>query len=197
VTAAATTGPAVPRTFAAWKQVLLVGVLFGGGALYVTLVGIVGTFEDRDIIEDIVTLGQAILLLTAILAGYFGAVRAPDGPVNRILGAAIAGFMAGAALSLLILIGPAMGLREYLPNASPQLYDLIAGVEILGIEQSWKGDSFPVTFWFPAVVGVGLGKVSATIGEGAEVFERKFVETEGIGMIDALSVPDLFQQFVH
>jgi branched-chain amino acid transport system permease protein len=163
VTAATTTDQAVPRSFAAWKQVLLVGVLFGGGALYVTLVGIVGTFEDRDIIEDVVTLGQAILLLTAILAGYFGAVRAPEGPVNRILGAAIAGFMAGAALSLLILIGPAMGLREYLPNASPQLYDLIAGVEILGIEQSWKGDSFPATFWFPAVIGIGLGTLGGLL----------------------------------
>ena len=163
MTAARTTAGAVPRSLAAWKQVLLVGLLFGGGALYVTLVGIVGTFENRDIIEDVITLGQAILLLTAILAGFFGAMRAPEGPVNRILGSAIAGFMAGAALSLLILIGPAMGLREFLPNASPQLYDLISGAEILGIEQSWRGDAFPVSIWFPAVVGIGLGALGGLL----------------------------------
>jgi len=161
MTTAATASQPIPRSFAAWKQVLLVGLLFAGGAFYVTLVGIVGT--NRDIIEDVITLGEAILLLTAIGAGYAGAMRAPDGPVNRILGSAVAGLMTGAALSLLILIGPVMDLREYLPNASPQLYDLISGVELLGIEQSWKGDEFPVSFWFPAVMGIGLGALGGLL----------------------------------
>ncbi len=163
MTTAATASQPMPRSFAAWKQVLLVGLLFAGGAFYVTLVGIVGTFENRDIIEDVITLGEAILLLTAIGAGYAGAMRAPDGPVNRILGSAVAGLMTGAALSLLILVGPVMDLREYLPNASPQLYDLISGVELLGIEQSWKGDEFPVSFWFPAVMGIGLGALGGLL----------------------------------
>ena len=128
VSTSATAGSATTlRRLTAWKQVFIVGLLFAGTMLYVTLVGIVGTFQDRDIIQDVVTLGEAILVVTAIAAGYFGAMRAPDGPVNRIIGSVVAGFMAGAALSILLVIGPAMGLREYLPNASPQLYDLISG----------------------------------------------------------------------
>ncbi len=71
-----------------WKQVLIVGLLFGGVALYVTLVGIVGTFEDRELIEDVVTVGQLVLMVTAIGAGYAGALKAPTGPLNKIIGAA-------------------------------------------------------------------------------------------------------------
>jgi branched-chain amino acid transport system permease protein len=153
----------VPRTFAAWKQVLLVGLLFAGAAIYVTLVGIVGTFEDRDIVEDVITLGEAILLITAIGAGYFGAMRAPAGATNRILGSAIAGLMAGGALSLLVLIGPMIDLREYLPNASPQLYDLVTGSEILGIDHKWNGETIAPHFWVPAIMGMGLGALGGLL----------------------------------
>jgi branched-chain amino acid transport system permease protein len=163
MTTAEASSRAVPLSFGAWKQVFLVGLLSAGAAFYVTLVGIVGTFEDRDIIEDVITLGEAILLLTAIAAGYFGALRAPEGSTNRIIGSAIAGFMAGAALSLLLLIGPAIGLREYLPNASPQLYDLISGSEILGIDHDWRGGAVAPHFWFPAFIGIGLGALGGLL----------------------------------
>ena len=105
-------GPDIAGRWAAWRQVVIVGLLFAGAALYVTLVGIVGAFEDRDVIEDIVTVGQGVLLLTAILAGYVGAIKAPRGVVNGIIGAAVAGLMSGAALSLLLIVGPAVDLRD-------------------------------------------------------------------------------------
>jgi len=152
------------RDLSAWKQVILVGLLFGGVALYVTLVGIVGTFEEVDVIQKVITIGQTALVLTAIGAGYVGARRAPEGSINAILGSAIAGLIAGAVLSLLILVGPVVDLREFLPNASPKLYDLIAGIDILGIEDaSWRGDQFPVTFWFPALVGISLGALGGVL----------------------------------
>ena len=37
----------------AWREVFLVGLLFGGVALYVTLVGLVGAFEERDLIANL------------------------------------------------------------------------------------------------------------------------------------------------
>ncbi len=136
-------------------------------ALYVTLVGIVGRFAGLDIVQDTITLGEMVLLLTAIGAGYVGAHRAPAGFINKIIGAAIAGLMAGAALSLLVLIGPAIDLRDYLPNADPDLYSLISGVDILGVENArdmWRGDAFPTTFWFPALAGMSLGAIGGVLG---------------------------------
>jgi branched-chain amino acid transport system permease protein len=107
-----------------------------------------------------------VLLVTAIGAGYAGALKAPSGPLNKIIGAALAGLVSGAALSLLIFVGPTMGLGDYLLNASRDLYDLIAGVEFLGIENSremWKGEAFPTTFWFPAAVGLSLGTLGGLL----------------------------------
>ncbi|MGD8684018.1 MAG: branched-chain amino acid ABC transporter permease [Chloroflexota bacterium] len=154
------------RSLSAWKQVFIVGLLFGGAALYVTLVGIVGTFEERAVIDDVVTIGELVLLLTAVAGGYVGAIKAPPGAINRIIGAAAVGLMSGAALSLLVLLGPVLALGDYLPNASRDLYDLISGAEILGLESTremWRGEAFPHTFWFPAVVGTSLGALGGLL----------------------------------
>jgi len=169
VTAGPTTtsaGATFDRSLSAWKQVFIVGLLFGGAALYVTLVGIVGTFEERAVIDDVVTLGQLVLLFTAIAAGYAGAVKAPQGAINKIVGSAVAGLMSGAALSLLILLGPALDIGEYLPNASRDLYDLVSGAEIMGVEETremWRGEAFPYTFWFPALIGTSLGALGGLL----------------------------------
>jgi branched-chain amino acid transport system permease protein len=142
-----------------WRAVLLWGLLFAGVALYVALVGFVGKFADRGLIQDVVSLGQAVLILTGIVAGYVGARRAPEGPTNAVIGAAITGLMAGAALSLLILLGPrdALDLRQYFPNASPALYDVLSGGEYLDLESSAEG------FWFPALVGISLGAIGGIL----------------------------------
>jgi branched-chain amino acid transport system permease protein len=135
----------------AWSSVVLVGLIAGSVALYVTLVGIVGTFEERDLVEDIITVGEVVLLLVGIIAGYAGARKAPPGPANAVLGAALAGLLAGGALTLLILIGPAVDLRDYLPNASNDLYDLLT------FESREEG------FWVPALIGIGLGALGGIL----------------------------------
>jgi branched-chain amino acid transport system permease protein len=147
-------GPLAP-----WRAVLLVGLLFAGIALYAVLVGFVTKFGERGLIDDVITLGQTILVLTAIAAGYMGARRAPEGPTNALIGAAIAGLMSGIPLSLLILFGQRdmLNLREWFPNASPKLYELISGAEYLNLESPELG------FWFPAVVGISLGAIGGIL----------------------------------
>lgn len=135
----------------AWRSVILLGLLFGGVALYVALVGIVGTFQERSLIQDIVTVGQAVIIMTAVIGGYFGAGRAPGGPVNALLGASLVGLVTGSAISLLILGGPASGLQQYLPNASPRLTDLVT----LGLGAEG--------FWVPAAVGISLGAIGGIV----------------------------------
>ena len=138
----------------AWREVFLIGLLFGGVALYVTLVGLVGTFEERDLIstgDESITLGQVVILLTAVVAGFVGAVRAPEGPVNRLLGSAITGLMSGAALSILILLSEVINLRQFMPNASPRLFDLLT------LDQGVSG------FWIPMAAGVGLGALGGLL----------------------------------
>ena len=150
----------------AWRPVIIAGLLFAFAALYLTLVGIVNTFQERDMIEDVITLGQTILLLTFAFAGYTGAKRGPKGPLNAIVGAAITGLIAGAALSLLLIVGPALDLRDYFPNASPDLYNLISGAEFFNLENTremWRGEAFPTTFWFPAVLAMSMGVIGGLL----------------------------------
>jgi branched-chain amino acid transport system permease protein len=138
----------------AWREVFLAGLLFGGAALYVTLVGLVGTFEERDLIStgtESITLGQMVILLTAVGAGFVGAVRAPEGPVNALAGSAITGLMSGAALSILILLSEVIDLRRFMPNASPRLFDMLT------LDQGVSG------FWMPMLVGIGLGALGGLL----------------------------------
>jgi branched-chain amino acid transport system permease protein len=104
--------------------------------------------------------------VTFASAGYVGAQRAPKGPLNAIIGAALTGLVAGSALSVLLIVGPALDLRDYFPNASPDLYNLISGAEFFELENArdmWRGEAFPTTFWFPAVVAMSIGVVGGLL----------------------------------
>ena len=56
--------------------------------------------------------------------------------VVAIIGAALTGLVAGSALSVLLIVGPALDLRDYFPNASPDLYNLISGAEFFELEDT-------------------------------------------------------------
>jgi len=57
------------------NSVLSVGLLFGVVAVYLCLVGLVETFRLRWIIANVIGLGQMMLLITAIVAGFVYARR--------------------------------------------------------------------------------------------------------------------------
>ena len=80
------------------------GVVFGVAAVYVCLVGVVETFRQRWIIGEVLGLGQAILFMTALAAGYVAARRTGAGGARAVLGGLGAGVIVGASLAVLLLV---------------------------------------------------------------------------------------------
>ena len=114
-----------------WNSAVKLGLLGGVVALYLCLVGLVETFGEADIIGGVIAFGHTMLILTVLGISYVAARRTSTAASGsaRILyplaGAALAGLLTGAVLSLLVVIADNINLRSVLINASPELLDLL------------------------------------------------------------------------
>jgi branched-chain amino acid transport system permease protein len=152
-TTAAAAAPPARAVVAAWRGVVSVGLVAIAVILYLCVVGIVPVFGERALVRDIVSLGQVALIATGLVAGYAAAARGPAGPIGALAGGGLAGLMAGASLSLLILLSQGINFRSFLPNVSPALFEILT----LGTDPAVDGA------WIPALVGLGLGVAGALL----------------------------------
>jgi len=106
---------------------LRIGLILGVVAVYMCLVGLVETFKARWIISDVIGLGQLLLIMAGIVAGYLAARQAAGaGGVMAVAQGAVAGVIVGASLAALLVVGHLVDLRVMFVNASPALYSLLA-----------------------------------------------------------------------
>ena len=105
------------------------GLIAGLVAASVSAIGMVETFNERDIITGVLSLGQVLLYSTAIIAGYL-AIRTEDnkqlstGPA--LLNGLIAGLMTAVPVVILILMTVALPtIRDALVNVSPALINAL------------------------------------------------------------------------
>ncbi len=134
-----------------WNAVVRMGLLGGIVAVYLCLVGLVGTFSGVALITGVIAVGHTLLLLAGLGAGFLAARRAPAGRGPQVLAGALAGLIAGAMLALLVIIGSVVNLRAVMLQASPLLYSLLTFN--LGVGG----------FWVPLIVGGVLGAAAGLI----------------------------------
>lgn len=157
-----------------WRRVFRTGLIGAVVALYVCVVGIVGIFAGRPIITDVISLGQASLLLTLIGASYVAARRASGGGTGAIVSGGVAGLMTGLGPALLVLLRQVVDYREFVVQASPDLFKLLtfdqglAGIWILpvgGLVVGALTGAFaalpgrwqrPIAWGFMSVIVIGL-----------------------------------------
>lgn len=137
----------------AWRGVISVGLIAGAVAIYLCVVGIVPVFAGRPLVKDVVSLGQMSLALTGLISGYVATQRAPAGALPGIVGGGLAGLIGGAFLSGFILLSTVVNLRSFLPNASPELFEVL----------TFGSDPVVNGFWIPALVGLTLGVAGAIL----------------------------------
>lgn len=102
---------------------LIIGVV----AVSICMIGIVEAFGARDVITDRLTLGQLLLLSTAITAGYLTARRMSDSNllIKLVMGD-VAGLIVGIPVVLLIWLSQAWEtIRDAFINVSPALISII------------------------------------------------------------------------
>ncbi len=102
------------------------GLLAGGIALSLNLIGMVELFNQRDMVAGIFTLGHLILLLPMAAVGFMLAREAPEGAnVGALLMGLVSGLIGAAPLILLVVAGNAVDLRQFLFNVSPGLIEFL------------------------------------------------------------------------
>ncbi len=106
-----------------WNHGVKTGIIGGVAVLIIALVGMVESFNRRDIVYEMIAMGHTLLLITGIMMGYLAAKRTtvPD-LLTQCINAIIASLTTSLFLVFLILIGKMINLRAVLVNASPMLY---------------------------------------------------------------------------
>ena len=112
------------------RRALIIGGLGGLAGIHVGLVGMVDTFQGRDTIADVVTLGSMLPILILVLVGWRASAPSraveeiPTGLRTLTLGA-VAGATGGLILAVLAIVVTAINLRWILVNATPGLAETL------------------------------------------------------------------------
>jgi len=169
------------RRFDWWTPVKS-GLLGGGVAVFISLVGMVEASSRRFVIKGTLSLGQTLLLLTLIYVAYRAVQQmskrepgAAVGPARLVAGAALAGLVGSAMLAALVLVGNAVNLRTVLIKASPELYQLLT----FGLP-AWPGIAVLL------VVGMIIGALVAGLYLLPDRFRKAIVL--GLGVIPVITV---------
>ena len=56
-----------PTPASTWQNALKSGLLYGGIALFIALVGLVGAFSERDVVYNVFSMGQTLLLVVSFI----------------------------------------------------------------------------------------------------------------------------------
>jgi branched-chain amino acid transport system permease protein len=115
-----------------WKGIIQFGLLAGVVALSLSVIGMVEAFNERHIIGGVVTLGQILLFGPAIGLAYSATQRNAEArPGLNLVGGLVLGVISSLPLILLVSLGGittaegGLWLRQFLPNVSPGLIDLL------------------------------------------------------------------------
>ncbi len=109
-----------------WNAIKL-GLLGGTIGIFFSLVGMIEVFSKRDVIENVITLGDFMLLATAAISGFIATRSQTNSKTitTNLVTGTLAGLTTGGLLALFVWVGSQINLRAVFLNASPVLFDLL------------------------------------------------------------------------
>jgi len=108
------------------QEAIKYGLLAGGISLSVSVIGMVELFSKRDLIAGLLSLGQVFLFMAPIAFGYLMAKKSPEGYRGvALFNGFLTGAFAAVPLIILIILETNFDLRQFLPNVSPALIEIL------------------------------------------------------------------------
>lgn len=110
-----------------WKRTIQLGLIAGAVTVSAAMIGLIETFDQRDILSELLTLGEILLFAAAPVAGYIGMRQLSKESVGLgVLHGAVAGFVAVIPTWILILLSQIWTtMREAFINVSPTLLEIL------------------------------------------------------------------------
>jgi branched-chain amino acid transport system permease protein len=110
-----------------WRRIGFYGFLTGVAIWYVSLVGMVETFNRRDVITEVLSMGRALVVVIGLGMGYIAALNlANNKPSQGIVSGLLTGLFGGLiAGGLPVLMTVWEGMRSMFVNASPDLFEAL------------------------------------------------------------------------
>ena len=159
--------------------VIRTGLLGGLVGIFLSVIGMIEVFSKRDVIENVITLGDFMLLATALMTGFIAArstfeLFPQKRLVNNLIAGAVAGLTTGLLLAAFVWLGTQINLRAVFLNASPALFELL----------TFKRGAGGV--WLLPELGVLAGLVGALLFSLPEKFRQPI--TRGIFFLFAMAL---------
>ncbi len=151
------------------------GLLAGLTIIYTGSVGMIVAFSTRSVISDMLTLGQILIFLPPLIAGYMVAGRmAGQGRGRQLLFGLLSGVVTFILPLLLILLSNAVNLRAMFVNITPDLNNLLTleqgtgtGLGVLLVSLALCGLIGALLKVLPALLGNALvGAIGWVLGVG-------------------------------
>lgn len=106
-----------------WRALLRIGLLAGIAIVYVSVIGMLESFNEREVIDGWFTLGQVLLFAPPVIAGYLAARRA-DGLIGIVNGV-IAGAITSVPVLIFLLITQTIDVRPVFVNVNRNLIEIL------------------------------------------------------------------------
>ncbi|HUG48802.1 MAG TPA: branched-chain amino acid ABC transporter permease [Candidatus Limnocylindria bacterium] len=143
----------LPDIDRAWRSVAGIGLAGGVVAIYLALVGIVPVFNRQSLVTGVITLGGAAVFLTPVVSGYLATRRASN-RTQILIFATLGGALTGLLVTLLVILGPALNLRQFSQHATASTWQLLT----LGTSDEIWGVLVPT--FMGAVMGLAAGLIA-------------------------------------
>jgi branched-chain amino acid transport system permease protein len=150
------------------------GAIAGGVAVLLTLMGMVETFNERDIVQGVISLGILLLVAIYLVFGSTTARTLSQSQVSVRIGAsALAGAIGELFLVGLVILGQQVNLRPVFPNASPELWEILQ-----------FGLSAPQSY----LAMLGFGAVFGALGAGLTLVSRRYRGPVIVGFLSVVLI---------